>query len=364
MKKFIFLFMISISNVYALEAVVTVLETPILQERSYDAKVVQYLRKGETIKIHSSVANDRRMNQYAPSEEKFKKIQEKFKNSPDYKQDPLFRGEEENTFGLEDEFIPVVDRLGNISYVISKHIYVYFNDARENEQTILTKDPTDYRLEEPLPKNYPLPWVSGLRGQFLLGLTQPNFESYDYPNQVRTKGYSSPVDFHYTLLKQAPGKYEQRLFIGGTFGLRYYSNTYSFYDLRTSEEKGIKLGIGPTISYDAYKGEKNRINLSGTFIVNLFDRLYINQNLGSNIDNREYAGNSLLSRLAIQYHRKSIAEDLDFVLGTSLEIGSATIFRAKNAGKNPTWWQSRGDDKFTTRATFTLGGYAGLQVAY
>lgn len=364
MKTLLFFFIMTISKAIALEAVVTVLETPILQERSYDAKVVQYLRKGDVIKIHPSVGNDRRMNQYAPNEEKLKLVQEKFRNHPDYKQDPLFRGEEENTFGLEDEFIPVVDRLGNISYVISKHLYVYFDDAREIEQTISSKDPTDYRLEEPLPKAYPLPSVSGLRGQFLLGITQPNFESYDYPNQVRTKGYTSPLDLNYTLLKQAPGKYDQRLFIGGTVGLRYYTNTYSFYDFRTSEERGVKIGLGPTISYDAFKGDKNRINLSGTFILNIFDRLYINQSLGSNLDNREYAGNSLLSKLAIQYHRKNVIDELDFVLGTSLEIGSATIFRAKNAGKNPTWWQSRGDDKFTTRTTFTLGGYAGLQIAY
>ncbi len=77
------------------------------------------------------------------------------KASPEYNEDKLFRGEEENTAFLEDEFIPTLDRQGNTVYVLSEHIFVYFNDAREYKQRVIAKDPTDYRLEEPLPKKIP-----------------------------------------------------------------------------------------------------------------------------------------------------------------------------------------------------------------
>ena len=364
MKRWALILVFFSAKAMALEAVVTVLETPMFKNKSYDAPVVQYLRKGDVIKVHPSIANRREFDEYAPPANKRKALWNELKKTPEYNEDPLFKGSEKNTAYIEDEFIPTLDRQGNTVYVLSSHIFVYFNDEREFEQTITTKDPTDYRLEEPLPKNYPLKTRSGLRGQFLLGITQPYFESYEYLDSTRTKGYSSPFDLSYTMLKQAPGNYNERLFIGGTLNFRYFENSFTFYDRRISEEKGIKLGLGPTISYDAFKGDKNRINLSGSIIVNVFDRFYISQSLDSQQEDREYVGYSVAPRFSIQYHRKGIAEDVDFVLGTALEVGTATTYRAKNAGRNTSWWQDIANDSFTTRTTFMLGGYVGVQAAY
>lgn len=363
MKKLFILLFVSFEAL-ALEAVVTVLETPMFKYKSYDAPVVQYLRKGDVIKVHPSLANDRDMDKYAPDQKKLEELRDRLIESPEYNQDPIFRGKVDMTSYLEDEFIPTLDRQGNTVYVLSSHIYVYFNDKRELEQKIIANDPTDYRLEEPLPKKYPLKTPVGLRGQLLFGLSQPSYESYDYPDDIKTKGYTSPADLSLTFLKVAPGNYKDRLFIGGTLGFRYSKNEFTFEDKRVSEETGLKLGIGPTISYDAFKGEKNRVNLSGTIMVNLIDRLYISQKLNSVQDNREYVAYSVAPRINIQYHRKDIYENLDFVLGTSMEMGAATNYRAKTAGSETSWWQNIGDDKFTTRTTFTLGGYVGLQSAY
>lgn len=358
------IFMLISSKSEALEAVVTVLETPMFKYRSYEAPVVQYLRKGDVIKIHPSIANDREIEKYAPSPDKRESLQKKLKQSAEYSQDPLFRGENENTAYLEDEFIPTLDRQGNTVYILSEHIFVYFNDNREFDQKISKRDPTDYRLEEPLPTFYPLKTPSGYRGQFLIGLTQPFFESYNYRESIKTKGYTTPIDLNMTMLKQAPGKYQERLFIGGSLNLRTFSNTYSFQGGRLSKEEWTRLGIGPTISFDAFKGEKNRINLSSTITVNLLDRLDISQSQGEIEDARIYNGYSIVPRLALQYHRKQILEDLDFVLGTSMEMAAATSFHAKNAGRQTTWWRNLGNDKFTSRTTFSLGGYVGIQSAY
>jgi hypothetical protein len=365
MKSFLLGFLLICTNAFALEAVVTVLETPMFKYRAYDAPVVQYLRKGDVITIHPSIANDQSFNQYAPAPEKLKALRKKMQDSPEFKQDKMFRGEDANTAYIEDEFIPTLDRQGNTVYVLSEHLYVYFGDSREINQTTINPDPTDYRLEEPLPKNYPLKTKTGYRGQFLLGITQPYYESYPYKDAVKTKGYTSPIDLNLTLLRLAPGKYEDRLFIGGTLNVRAFENTYTFPDKHYSKEQGFKLGVGPTISYDAYKGEKNRVNLSGSIILNLVDRLAISQSLNNSAsDSRLYTAFSVAPRVSLQYHRKQILEDVDFVLGTALEVGSATTFQAKNGGGQASWWQNLGDDKFTTRTTYTLGGYVGIQSAY
>jgi hypothetical protein len=365
MKKLLFAFWFICSNAFALEAVVTVLETPMFKYRSHEAPVVQYLRKGDVINIHPSIANERNFDQYSPSPEKLAAVKKKMRESAEYKQDPLFRGEEENTSFLEDEFIPTLDRQGNTVYVLSDHLYVYFGDLREFAQKKKQKDPTDYRLEEPLPKHYPLKISSGYRGQFLAGFTQPYYESYPYKDSVKTKGYTSPIDLNITLLRLAQGDYHDRLFIGGTMNFKSFDNSYTFADKRFSKEEGTRFGLGPTISYDAYKGEKNRVNLSGTILVNIVDRLTITQSMSKGAqDRRLYTGYSVAPRLSLQYHRKQILEDVDFVLGTSLEVGSATTFQAKNGGSQASWWQELGSDKFTTRTTFALGGYVGIQSAY
>lgn len=351
-------------NAFALDAVVTVLETPMFKYRSYEAPVVQYLRKGDVIKIHPSVANNPDFDQYAPSPAKLAELKKKMKETPEYNDDKMFRGEEENTAFLEDEFIPTLDRQGNTVYVLSEHIFVYFNDAREYKQHVIAKDPTDYRLEEPLPRKYPLKTVSGLRGQFIMGITQPYYESYPYLDQIKRKGYQSPVDLNLTFLKQAPGEYQERLFIGGTLNFRTSTNTYTFHDRRFSEEVSYRLGLGPTISYDAFKSEKNRVNLSGTILVNFLDRKQITQSLDQTTEDRLYTGYSVSPRISLQYHRKQILEDVDFVLGTAMEMTSATNYQAKNGAGQASWWRHLGDDKFTTRTTFALGGYVGLQSAY
>lgn len=364
MKKWILLFLLLSCEAFALDAVVTVLESPLFKYPSREAPVVQYKRKGDIIRIHGSIANDSKFDEMAPAPEKLAALRAKMKEDPDYNQDPMFKGEEDNTFFIEDEFIPTLDRQGHRVYILSEHIYVYFNDSREFKQNIARKDETDYRLEEPLSKNYPLTHTTGYRGVFLLGFTQPYYESYPYNTTVKKKGYSSPVEGNFTYLRTAPGNYKERLFLGGSLNFRTFENTYSLEGLRFSRERGYKFGLGPTIAYDAYKGQKDRINLSASVIVNLLDQLDITQQSATFSETRTYRTYSLAPRISVQYHRKEIFPELDFVLGTMMEVGNSSTFQAKNAGTESAWWQTLGDDKFTTRTTFTLGGYVGLQSAY
>lgn len=363
MKILILVLLIS-TNVFALEAVITVLEAPMFREPNIDAFVVQYLRKGDVINIHPSIANTTDYDKYAPNPEKLAELRKRLRSRPEYKQDPLFKGEKENTFYIEDEFIPTVDRQGHRAYVLSDHIYVYFKDSRELKQEALATDPTDYRLQEPLPKKYPLTEPAGFRGQILFGFTQPYSESYPYLQNVKTKSYTSPLDANFTMLKEVSGDYDKRFFYGGSFHLRTYKNTFSFQDGRVAEEYSLKFGLGPTLSYDAYKGEKNRVNMSGSLMVDILDRLAIKQSDGNADERRLYTGISLGPRINLQYHRKEITDELDFVLGTTLEVNLPARYTAQDPGKNAAWWRGLGNDKFNTRTTYALGAYIGFQSAY
>lgn len=363
MKKILLVFMFSISNAFALDAVVTVLETPLLKSKSYDAPVVQYLRKGDVIKVHPSLNNNSDYDHLAPSPAKLAKLKKEMDESPEWNQDPLFKGQPTSA-SIDDEFIPTLDRQGNTVYVIRDHLYVFFTNPKELNQTTLRKDPTDYRLEEPLPKKYPLFSPSGYRGQVTLGLTQPYYESYPYLSNVKTKGYTSPIDLNMTYLRKTPDDKYDRFYFGGTFNLRTFSNSYTLFNGVSAKEQGIKLGIGPYISYDAFKGQENRINLYGSINVNFFNQLNVAQEKGGIEEQRNYRTITIAPRIGVQYHRKQILEDVDFVLGTSMEMEPATTFRSSSAANQQSWWVNRGSDKFKTRTTFTLGGYVGFQAAY
>lgn len=351
-------------NALALEAVVTVLEAPMLQSKSRDAKVVQYLRRGDVIKIDSSVANNKSYDHMAPSDEKLAQVRKRLSETPEWQQDRMFTGDLAQNASIEDEFIPTLDRQGHTVYVLSEHIYVYFNDPRELSQPQKRRDLTDYRLQEPLPKNYPVKTPVGLRGQLTLGFTQPYSESYPYLQQIKTKGYQHPLDFNFTYLKVNGSDQQDRAFIGVNVNIKRFENQYIFDQTRRSSEKYLKIGVGPTISYDAYKGETHRLNMYATMNIYLWNQLHVQQSGSGFVDTRRYRAVSASPLLGFQYHRKSFAENLDFILGTSLEFGLPTRYQAQSGASRPEWWRHGGTDSFTTRGFFTMAAYLGLQSAY
>lgn len=348
----------------ALEAVVTVLEAPLFKAKNLDSPVVQYLRKGDVLKVHPSLNNETRYQHLAPSPEKLAALKKKMMESPEYKDDPLFRGEAANTYSLDDEFIPTLDRQGKEVFILSSHIYVYLNNNHELTQSPNGADPTDYRLQEPLAKNYPLNSVTGYRGQVLLGFTQVYSESYPYSANAKTKGYQTPVDFSLNFLRQATIDNQDRLFFGVTLNVRYFENRYSLVNGRKSSETGTRLGLGPVISYDAFKGTENRVNLFGSVTVSPFNQISITQSGEAGSDSRNYQAYSISPRMGIQYHRKSILKDVDFVLGTLVELEFPTVYRSSQKVQVPAYWKRAGSDHFTTRTTFNLAGFIGFQSAY
>jgi hypothetical protein len=365
MKGFIFLILWLSSSAFALDALVIVLEAPYFREPDIESMVVQYARKGDVIKIHPSVANTDKFNHLAPEQRKLSKIRKKLRQSPEWNEDPMFKGDEDDNFSVQDDFIAVLDRQGKRAYVRKDHIYVYFNDKREFTQAPYRHDETDYRLEEPLPKKYPFPSVKGYRGQFLLGVVQPYNESYPYLRATKTKGYASPIDVSVSIMKEAGEKKVDRFYFGATANLRSYKNNFNFIGGGSSTEENYRLGVGPYISYDAYKGVKNRVNLYSSVNVYALNFTTINQTTASGVaDSRSYQAFSVSPRIGLQYHRKSILPEIDFVMGTGLEMETPSTFYAKGGAEVEGIWNNPGNDSFKTRFVWNIGAFMGVQSAY
>ncbi len=365
MKILFLAFIFLNTSAHALDAVITVLEAPFFRGPDIDSKIVQYKRKGDIITIHPSVNNTDKFNHLSPEQKKLSVVRKKLKKTPEWNEDPMFKGDIDDIFTLEDDFIAVLDRQGKRAYVKKEHIYVYFNDTREFVQNPYPKDETDYRLEEPLPKNYPRKTVTGYRGQFLFGVTQPYIESYPYLSPAKTKGYASPLDFSLTLLKEAGEKKEDRFFFGVTGNIRNYRNTFTFQNGASSTEENFRFGVGPYISYDAFKGVKNRVSIYTSITTYLFNFTTISQTLSNgDRDSREYQAFTLSPRIGLQYHRKSFIPEIDFVAGTGLEMETPSTFYAKSGAKQEGIWKNPGNDRFQTRFVWNVGAFVGVQSAY
>ncbi len=365
MKRIALFFILTISQAHALEAVITVLEAPMLKDKSIDSKVVQHLRRGDVIKIHPGYNPNLDYEHLAPAPEKQAELLKKWKDSPEAKEDPIFQGKSYD-INPDDRFVPTLDRSGNTVYVLREHLYVYYENEKEFEQPAKLVDETDYRLLEPLPKKYPLTSPSGYRGQATFGIAQTYLENYPYAENIRNKGYNAPIDFTIMLLRQAPDDKHDRLYIGGLLSLRTFKNDYILFNGRNTSENYFKLGLGPAISYDAYKGAKNRLNLNLAVNVWLYDSVQIRQwdRIQNLSDRRNYKSYGLAPRAGVQYHRKQILNDIDFVLGIYTEAEIAHSYRTSSKAKQNSWWVSAKSEKFSTPTLFNIVGIIGVQAAY
>lgn len=99
---------------FSLEGMITVLEAPVWKKPSESSTITQYLRRGDTVTIADL---------------------------------PV----------INSDFVPIWDSLTNTAYIHTKHLKIFTADAKELQTKSLNQDPTDYRMDEPIPSNYPIP---------------------------------------------------------------------------------------------------------------------------------------------------------------------------------------------------------------
>jgi len=358
----LFLFFFSI-NIFALEAVIIVLEAPLFKEKNIGSTIVQYYRRGDVIKIHPAVGKTKKYDHLNPGNEKFQSIKKELAQNNESK-DPLFNGTDSEELSPIDEFIPTIDRQGKVAYILSDHIQIYFDDEREFALDFVSKDRTDYRLHEPLPEKYPLFTKTGYRGNILFGVSQPYNESYPYPENITTKGYNSPVEIFSSFLNQIPSDVTDRFYFGATFRFRMFENTFDFEDERNAIERYYQLGFGPIISFDAFKGKRNRLNLSYNILFNPLNSLKVTQKKSNIDDSKSFNGMGFSTRFGVYYHRKSITENLDFIAGTSLDFEPSMTYKTTDISSEQSWWKDLKGEKFSTRSYIGLTVSIGLQAAY
>lgn len=262
-------------NALSYKAVVTALEAPLFKEQDSDSQVIQYFRKGDIITIHNA-----------------------------------------DRFG---RFYKTLTKTSDESYILKDHVHVYYDDSRELDQAQPSFDNTDYRIPEPLPKDYPLIRPSGYRGQFYLSIGSFNPESYDYEEAIQDSTNDSNISFSFLWSKGLEKDLSRRIFKGFLANVTNSASTFLFADSKSTEQN-IKIGIGPYISYDVWKSDKYIFTLYSAFLINFYDTIKVSIEEDEGSSSADYSTYSFESRSGLKFSILEVLANFDFIFGLGVNF--------------------------------------------
>jgi hypothetical protein len=346
MKKTLFLALIFLSPFsFAGKGMVIVLETPFFKERSWDSLVVQNMRKGDVIFIHNKHMG---LSTY---EVDYGVGDRDLENIKDDK---------------NEGFYQTLDRNGLPAFVPRKYIKLIYKDTREFESSVtpFEKDPTDYRLEEPLPKGYPLFPANKFRASLSMAFGPGTKNNYTYPRPVSSETFSSRkgIEFFYTS-KVEFDPYD-RFYFGGAFSFYAEEASFELNDGTDATEAKGQLGFGPFASYDIFRTKNNLFTLGGGININ-YNRFLVSQERGSFSEERIFSGFSFTPKLNIYYQRKNIvAENINLLVGTTMQVNFSHSLSSSTTPEIEDFWN---DELASDNFVVPIGGqftvFIGIQTS-
>lgn len=341
---FVFLFIFS-TELFAAEGVIKVLEAPLYREENLDSPIVQYVRKGDKIYLYDGALRDE-----------------------DYiHMDTVFATEE--VIKIPDrtnvsEFYATLDKQGQVAFIHKKYVDVLYLDKREFAQKPLKPDPTDYRLSEPLPKEYPLFTPTGFRSYLVAGMGPNSKNIYQYRERVKTEKYGYNQELSAMFSNKVAYDHRERLYFGGVVN---FSNSRSNFDLesRSAEERQLKVGIGPYLSYDAFVTENYRISFYTSVTFNFINQHSVMQTdlASGRSETALFSGTSFSPRFGTYINLPALAEGLDIVGGISIQSEWPRKLINRAPVQYAGYWNQTENDQIDN-ALFQTALFLGIQKSY
>lgn len=334
------------SSILALEAQVIVLEAPLLSEPSLKSKVLQRVRKGKNLVIHR---------------EGITKSSWEMNYNLNSNGDPL-KEEKEDV-----EFLKTFTRSGLDAWVPKKYVKVIYNDDRESELQMnpyAKYDPTDYRIEEPLPKGYPLVIQDKARAAISFGMGPASKSGFNYGSNVLEEDIGNRYSFVTTYTKKIDFDDFDRFYFGGIVQIHGQRSVYFISNDRTAQETHGEIGIGPYISYDVYRTTDRSLSTYGAFTYNLHRYSVEQATLNGQFEERLFNGYSITPKLGFNYSIRDIIPEskVDLVMGAETNFNLPYTLVTNTEGTIENFWNDSNQVDFPLSATFSL--YIGVQANY
>ncbi len=327
------------------EGIVTVLEGHLLRRPNLTSKIVQTVRKGQKIYIHGKHFLDDPLGPQTHSLEDLNKI-----------------GWEEKNDHLD--FYLTVDKSGRDAYIVRKFVKLITGDEREFEQNITPfwPDPTDYRIREPLPDDYPIVDQIHKQQQFLIA-TGPDLKTkYAYPNSILQEEYGLQKGLYISYGRKANWDKENRFYFGG---VAHFATSQSDFVLNNSinaREIKNQIGVGPYTSYIIWRRNRYQISLQGALSFH-GNRITIAQKSGGErFRFRNFYGLSLAPRLGSFFHFRNVIPGGNLLAGIHFQMHMPHHLRPSTPGNEPARWnRSPRDDVFAIPFSAQWSFLIGLQ---
>jgi hypothetical protein len=327
MKNIIFLALaFLVSTAFGSEAVVIVLEAPLLKEPKLKSKVLQTLRKGSRVFVPNELINQEAL----------------------------------------PEFIQTYDRVGNVAYIPTEYIKISTNDLRESDMPITypKKDPTDYRLEEPIPKTYPFDDASFLRASLALTSGSNLKSPYDYNSTFATQNFTAESGARLNITRKIKFDHYDRYYFGLYGAISTCNNTTSFQNSNVGKENRSVLRLGPVITYDLFKNRKYRLTLGSGFTYNYHkSSLKISAPSGES-EERLFSGFSLSPFANSFVQIVDVLPLTDFIMGSDLTLYLPHHQNAITSTTIPNLWGTNPSNEIASGLKAQASFFFGVQVKY
>lgn len=353
--------MIFTQSAFAGEAVVIVLETALFKDSDPESKVLQLKRKNQVVWIH-----DREFG-LSPLEPDYETMNDSAQLSELKK---IRYDREESRAG----FYETMDRNGRTAYIKKSHVKLIYKDNRETLTSVnpFIEDPTDYRLEEPLPDDYPLTDQSKRRAFFHTIFGPAPRQRYRYQGNVASTDRSFRKGLAVGYSCKANWDNYNRFYFGGYGHILVSEVAYTFStdDVQSSREISYQVALGPFVSYDIYRKERWKIATGLGININ-WNRNFVKLDSSGEdgaTEERLFQGYSVSPRVFSEVHiRDFLLPKLDLVFGLDMQYNLAQSYGPKEGPQQPDLWENENDqtdDPFEVPAGAVMTFIVGIQSNY
>jgi len=311
------------TNTYAATGLVKALEIPLLSEPNDNGPILQTKRLGEKIHIH------------------------------------------DNSLESDTDYFLTLTRDGREAYVNKKFVKIVRKNLLELENNIAyPNDPTDYRLDEPMPESYPFKIYSHNKAIIGFDYGQGTINTYEYSDQVKREQYNPTIALDMRYLRNPSFDKTDRVYYGFHFGGQTERNEIQVSENVFSKESHLKISIGPSFLYTFYRrnGFEIDFNVDASFT---YQRSFVSQERVSTDESeeREFSGTYISMRTGVSFIHRRIFDspDLDFYHGPQLTINSPYSLNSSTSAQIEELWPS---DSFAVQADFALSYGLGFTVRY
>jgi hypothetical protein len=307
------------------KGMIRVLNAPLFAEPSENARIVQYVRKGQLIPLDPKYFFD------GPGDRIYERATDIFERDDETDLDRPYSSIETGAF------LETIDRNGQPAWIMREHVKLIYEDTREERDSVAIEghDPTDYRLEEPLYNQYPFPRQRPPWRSFLtLGTGSRDQATYPYPTDLTNSNYGTPFNLMWSYLRHCNDGGRERLFAGLLVSFSNASNEFNGGEIL---ERHLALSAGPMVTWDFVRTIDWRL-VSGASLGLLYRNVGVTFNNNQSNEKRTFYGLTLAPQMTLFLEKRNVMiNNFSFVIGGSFELRPSQVLKTTSVVTGEGW---------------------------